>query len=95
MDRLFTAEVLRNILWEEASNYEVIEDEIVDHSRWSVVHRLVFKELPTGKFYETNYSVGATENQDEGPFEDEDEVMCYEVEPYEETVIKYRTVVPF
>jgi hypothetical protein len=43
------------------------------------------------KFYKTNYQVGATEMQDEAPYEYEgDEIECPEMEPYEVTITKYR-----
>ena len=48
---------------------ETIEDKITEKSRWSLYHRRIFKH--DGKLYETYYSVGATEQQDESPYEDE------------------------
>lgn len=57
--------------------YEALEDEIVDNSRWSIQHAIIFEH--EGKFYRTYYSVGATEIQDESPWEYEDEVECFEV----------------
>lgn len=95
MSRTFSGEVLRSILRGTEPDYEVVENEINGTSRWSVHYTMVFKELSTGKLYRTHYSEGATEYQDEDPFEYEDELEVDEVEPYEETVIKYRTVVPF
>ena len=55
-----------------------ILDEICDTSRWSVNHSIVFADK--GKFYRANYSVGATEVQDESPWEYENNVECTEVE---------------
>jgi len=69
---------------------DAIEDEIVDHTRWAVHHEMVFKK--DGKFYKTWYSVGATESQDESPWEYEDEVEAVEVEKYEKTVTAWREV---
>ena len=67
-------------------NSDIIKlDEINDTSRWSVYHTLVFEH--EGKFYQTQYSVGATEYQDESPWEFEEEVKCYEVEE-KEVVVK-------
>ena len=55
--------------------FEVIEDEIIDQSR---------------KFYETYYSCGATEQQEEYPYEnDPDEIECDEVEPKEVITVIY------
>ena len=62
-------------------------DEITDTSRWSIHHRIIFKH--EGKFYETYYSEGATEMQDESPWEYEDEVECDEVELKEVKVVKW------
>lgn len=61
-----------------------VEDEIVDTSRWSVIHYLVFRDPESGNYYATTYSVGATEQQDEAPFEfDPDEIKCQQVEKKE------------
>lgn len=70
-------------------NIEVIEEEITNQSRWSTHYRVVFKW--EGKFYETHFSRGSTECQDESPYEyEDDDIECPEVEPYEVTVTKYR-----
>lgn len=89
----FKREDLQEMLFGDAPGIEVIEDEVEDTTRWSVIHSVVFKDLETGKFYSTGYSVGATEYQDESPFEYEpDVVKCEEVEPVEVTVIQYHRV---
>jgi hypothetical protein len=67
--------------------YAAILDEIEDTSRWSVHHRIIFAYQ--GRFYETYYSVGATEMQDERPWEYDDEVECVEVELKEVKVKKW------
>jgi hypothetical protein len=54
-----------------------IEDEVAGTSRWSVQHEIVFEK--DGKFYRTYYSIGATEMQDESPWEYDNEVECWEV----------------
>jgi hypothetical protein len=64
--------------------YSAIHDKIVGTSRWSIQHEIVFEY--EGKHYETSYQVGATESQDEGPWEYEKEVDCYEVELVEKVV---------
>ena len=64
-----------------------IVDKIIDTTRWSVLHEIVFED--NGKFYQTTYSVGATEMQDECPWEYVDEVECEEVELREVTIIKW------
>lgn len=57
--------------------HNAIEDNVVDNSRWSIQHEIVFEH--EGKFYQTYYSVGATEIQYERPWEYDDEVECAEV----------------
>ena len=67
---------------------EVIKDEIIETSRWSVINYLIFKV--GSKFYESSYSYGATEQQDESPYEyDGDEIECSEVFPIEKTIVVY------
>ena len=58
--------------------YTAISDKIIDTSRWSIFHKIVFED--NGKFYSTTYSVGATEMQDERPWEYTEIVECTEVE---------------
>lgn len=65
-----------------------VENEISHKSRWSIFHRRVFKY--DNKFYVSCYSVGATEQQDESPYEyDPDEIECEEVRPVEKMTIVY------
>ena len=67
---------------------KVIHNDIVDTTRWSIVYEVVFKF--DNKFYKTHYSVGATESQDERPYEyDGDEIECVEVVPVEKTITVY------
>ena len=67
---------------------EVISTELVDTTRWCVVYEQIFKF--EDKFYSTSYQVGATENQDERPYEwEDDEIDCVEVVPTEKTMIVY------
>lgn len=91
--RIFEREALLEILADDNEFFEVLEDEVVDTSRWSEHHSLVFKELATGKCYEVDYSCGKTENQDESPWEhDGDKIFVTEVEPVEVKTIKFRPV---
>lgn len=66
---------------------DAIVDRIVDTTRWSIVHEIVFED--DGKFYMTTYSTGATEMQYERPWEYEEEVECTEVELKEVKVKKW------
>lgn len=79
---------LQNLLWEDVDEGEIKVNDVIDTSRWSVIYNLVFEFR--GKFYQTSYSVGATESQDESPFEYEpDEIEVTEVKQIEKTVIDY------
>lgn len=64
-----------------------IVDRIINTTRWSIIHEIVFENQ--GKFYMTTYSEGATECQDEKPWEYDDEIKCTEVELKEVKVKKW------
>ena len=82
---IFKKEFLREFEGEE------IESKIIDTTRWSIVKRRIFKY--EGKFYETIYCFGATESQDESPYEyEDDEIECPEVIPVEKTIIVYEPI---
>ena len=90
----FPKELMLSILLEdrEEDDYEVIKNEISDTSRWSNIYDLIFKFQ--GKLYSSYYSVGATEQQDESPWEYDDQVECWEVEEYQKTITDYRAIKP-
>ncbi len=72
---------------------KTISDIIVQHRRWSVDHVRVFEF--EGKFYRTEYSVGATESQDEGPYEDDHKnIDCVEVTPVLKQITVYEPINP-
>jgi len=91
----FKKEFLQALLYEDISKDDMEEDEIeikekklIDTSRWSTIHSLVFSFRR--KFYQTRYSRGATEQQDESPFEyADDQIECKEVFQVEKTIIMY------
>jgi hypothetical protein len=67
---------------------EPVENNIVDHTRWSVIHECIFENA--GKYYRTTYSVGATEVQDEEPYGYEpDKIECQEVVKEEYTATRW------
>lgn len=49
----------------------VLQDNVIDQTRWSTIHELVFRlpDMPDGLAYRTTYSKGSTEIQDEAPWE--------------------------
>lgn len=69
----------------------VVADEPISMNRWTEVRQLVFAF--EGELWAVHYEVGLTEDQDVEPFEyDPEDVEAWRVEPYQETVIKYRKV---
>ncbi|UYD57992.1 hypothetical protein GHHBBDOD_00137 [Aeromonas phage avDM4] len=74
---------------------ESVEKEVYDERRWSTVYRQILAVTRPGdetpRYFETDYSEGATELQDETPYEnDGDEILLDEVFPVEVKVIQYR-----
>lgn len=58
----------------------VVSDTIIDTGRWSIEHELIFMDPADNKYYRTSYREGATELQDERPWEHKDTVEAVEVE---------------
>ena len=71
----FTKEQLEELMDKPHKVFE----EITDHDRWTIHYRVIF--LFEGKHYEWHYSIGATETQDQGPFDyfTESDGECAEV----------------
>lgn len=88
----FNKEDLCELVYQgEPEGFEVISREFSWNSRWSLHYEMVFKY--EDKYYLTTYSVGATESQDESPYQYEpDEIECQEVVPVEVVTIKYKPV---
>lgn len=78
-----------DILDGEDDVFEIIEDVISGKSRWSIIHKLIIKRKSDSKFFKGCYRVGATESQEESPWEYEDNVEFFEGFPVEKTVIVY------
>lgn len=81
----------KNFLLEQDLPYECIYDQIIDKTRWSIIHECVFEF--ENKFYLTTYSEGATEMQYETPWEYEDEIECVEVELREVLIKRWMPVI--
>lgn len=77
---------------EQRVNFRLIHSELVDTTRWSHIHERVYWDLDNDKYWQTTYSVGATECQDESPYEWEKEVELVEVKPVEVKVVTYEVV---
>lgn len=76
------------IIYGDSKDYKVIQDDIIDHTRWSVIHEIVIQRVSDGKYFKDSYSEGATEMQDESPYEYDDPEFK-EVFPIEKTIIIY------
>ena len=61
--------------YEHGYELEVVRARISDQSRWSIFHEMIIHDVTDGKYYSTVYSVGATEAQDESPYEFEPEMV--------------------
>ena len=68
------ADEARDIVYEDHPDWETIEKNTDGSSRWSIYWKGIFKHIPSGEHFSVGWSVGATEQQDEAPFEYEDEV---------------------
>ncbi len=82
-------ETARDIVYGDHEDFEEVLNEIVDNSRWAIQHRYVGQRISDGKYFQVYYQRGATESQDEQPFEYDKEVEFYEVFPAEKKVIVY------
>jgi len=67
-----------------------IKNTITGTSRWSIHHEIIFSY--NDKFWRTYYSVGATEQQDESPWEYQNEIECVEVKLIEKTIKVWQEV---
>ena len=82
----------RSIVYDDHEDWSKVESEIVDTSRWSIMYEGVFLHKPSNKHYSLGWQVGATEQQDERPFEYEDEVEATEVVQVEKIVKVWKAV---
>jgi hypothetical protein len=73
---------------EAAEGVEVISDRVIGTRRWSIDHELIFRvpEQPKGQAWMTTYSVGATESQDESPWQYENRIEVTLVREVEKTI---------
>jgi len=86
----FKKQDLQEMVYEDSELLEKIESNFVEAGRWSNHFDAIFKDTSTGKHYVTKYSKGATEMQDEQPFEyGPDEIECNEVELREVTTTEW------
>jgi hypothetical protein len=84
-----TPEEGRRIIWSDTDEFKTINTEIVDTGRWSIHKEAIVQRFSDGKFFKTGFSVGATESQEERPFEYDSKAFFIEVVPVEKTIIVY------
>jgi hypothetical protein len=71
----------RAIVNEDSFEWDQVGKPTIENTtRWSIVYSSVHKHIASGKCYEFTYSRGATESQEERPYEYDDEVDVCEVE---------------
>lgn len=68
---------------------EIVRDRISGHRRWAVDHEVIFRH-DDGQLYGMRYSVGATESQEQDPFDEALVVKCVPVR--EVMVVDYEEI---
>ena len=85
-----TKEQAREIVYGDSAEFTMISEEICSVSRWSIHYDGVCQHRETGKYYLISWETGATELQDEEPFDYEDgPVVLIEAAPTVVTTVKY------
>lgn len=79
----------REIIFDDDDKFTVIKRDIVDTSRWSIITDVIVKRLSDGKLFKSCYSQGATESQDERPYEYDEFAEFTEVFAVEKTITVY------
>ena len=90
----FKKEIVKELAYDyDFDGYEIIYTKQIDSTRWSIIYEQVFKF--ENKFYMTVFSMGATEMQNEEPYEfdadSEGMIEAQEVFPKEVTKVVYVT----
>ena len=89
----FPVETMREIARDKSEEYEAIKIKVIDTDRWTIQYEVIFMGIKTGKYYRTFWSRGATEMQEERPYDYETgEIECDEVESVEVTIKQWRKV---
>ena len=73
---------------QKVDDVTLISREIIDTNRWSIIYEIVFRfdDQLSDQAWSASYSVGATEMQDESPWEYEEEVKAILVKRVEKVV---------
>lgn len=74
---ILTVEEARSIINDDCEGWEKVESKITGHIRWSICYEEIYKF--EGRFYKFCFRRGATEQQDERPYEFDKTVQVSEV----------------
>lgn len=66
---ILTGEEARDVVYDDHDDWEKVYKKIDGHSRWAVQYEGVYLHKPTKEHYCFCWQKGATESQDEQPFE--------------------------
>lgn len=77
-----TEDQARDIVYGDNPDFKVVEETERKNGRWCIQHDMVLKRLSDGTFWNTVFSVGATESQDQQAFEYDDSKFT-QVYPHE------------
>lgn len=69
MNVTLSAAEARQIICGDHRDYKVIETTITGTGRWSIYKETIIQRISDGKYFRTHYSEGATEAQDEQPYD--------------------------
>ena len=88
-DYTIAADEARDIVYGEHEDWEEKQNTIVDLERWCVLYQWIGLHKPSKNYYMVYFRKGATESQDEGPFEYDEHAEFVEVRPVEKTITVY------
>jgi hypothetical protein len=77
------------IAFGENPDFKQIQESISHTSRWAIHYNIVVQRISDSKYFSSYYSVGATESQDQRPYE-YDEPKFTEVFPTIEQITVYK-----
>lgn len=66
---ILSTEEAQAIALGDSSDFSTISNETVDTRRWVTCHEILVKRVSDGKLFESYYEQGATEMQDQSPYE--------------------------
>lgn len=66
---ILSTEEAQAIAWGDSSEFTTILEETVDTRRWVTCHEILVRRVSDGKLFKSYYEKGATEVQDQAPYE--------------------------